>query len=138
MPAKILLVENDWASRELVCYLLQMHSYQVLTASRAEQAIALLHNEQPDLILSDLQLGRAMNGYHFGEWCQTQSALRGVPILCYTATWDLYDPDRAHQAGFIALIPKPIIPETFVRQVEFYLPEQKRGIPPKPYEADER
>ena len=114
MPAQILLLENDPANRELVRYLLARYGHDVIAVDTPEQAMDLLGRDIPDLVLSDLQLGRSMDGYAFGAWCRTQAQLDAVPTLCITASWDKYHPDKVHAAGFVTLIPKPINPNTFV------------------------
>ncbi len=130
MPARVLLLENDPAARDLICYLLDRHSHEVISVDTPELAVDRLTRETPDMILSDLQLGRPMDGYAFGAWCRTQAELATIPLVCITASWDKYRPDKIQTAGFTALIPKPINPEAFVNQLEFYLPSDKWGTPP--------
>jgi two-component system cell cycle response regulator DivK len=130
MPARVLLLENDPATRELICYLLDRYRHDAIAAGTPEIAMGMLTRETPDMIVSDLQLGRSMDGYAFGAWCRTQAELATIPLVCITASWDKYRPDKIQTAGFTALIPKPINPEAFVNQLEFYLPYAKWGTPP--------
>jgi two-component system, cell cycle response regulator DivK len=127
MPATIIVLENDAAARELMCYLLTMYGHSVHAVGTPEAAQDLLGRDVPDLIISDLQLGRRMDGYAFGSWCRKQDQLASVPLVCVTASWEKYNPDKIESAGFTTLIPKPINAEAFVFQVEFYLPATKRG-----------
>jgi CheY-like chemotaxis protein len=130
MPAQIIVLENDAASRELIHYLLTMFGHEVRTVGTPEQAMTVLADKTPDLIITDLQLSHAMDGYGFGAWCRNEPHLAGIPLLCITASWDKYNPNRVQGAGFTALIPKPINPAAFVFQVEFYLPPTKHGTQP--------
>jgi two-component system, cell cycle response regulator DivK len=130
MPARVLLLENDSATRELICYLLDRYRHDAIAVDTPELAMSVLRRETPDMILSDLQLGRPMDGYAFGTWCRTQAELATIPLVCITASWNKYRPDKIQTVGFTALIPKPINPEAFVNQLEFYLPSDKWGTPP--------
>lgn len=131
MPARVLLLENDAATRELICYLLDRYGHAPIAVGTPELAMDMLTRETPDMILSDLQLGRPMDGYAFGNWCRIQAQLVRIPLVCITASWDKYRPDKIQTAGFTALIPKPINPNAFVNQLEFYLPPDKWGTPPE-------
>jgi CheY-like chemotaxis protein len=134
MPAQIIILENDAAARELMCYLLTTAGHTVCAVGTPKEVFDRLAGDIPDLIISDLQLGRATDGYAVGAWCRAQPRLIAVPIICITASWNKYNPDKIEAAGFTALIPKPINPEAFVFQVDFYLPPAKRGIrPPAPH-----
>jgi CheY-like chemotaxis protein len=131
MPAQVLLLENDPAARDLICYLLDGYQHVAIAVDTPELAMNMLTRETPDMILSDLQLGRDMDGYAFSIWCRTQAELATLPLICITASWDKYRPDKIRTAGFTALIPKPINPEAFVSQLEFYLPANKWGTRPE-------
>ena len=134
MPAQIIVLENDAAARELIHYLLTLSGHDVHAVETPEQAVNLLADDIPDLIITDLQLDRAMDGYAFGVWCRHKPHLATIPLLCITASWDKYNPDKIQQSGFTALIPKPINPAAFVFQVEFYLPPTKHGTQPTVYQ----
>jgi hypothetical protein len=45
-----------------------------------------------------------------------------------TAFSEDLDPDRAWRCGFLTVIPKPISADTFVVQIEYYLPAEKRMV----------
>jgi CheY-like chemotaxis protein len=79
-------------------------------------------------MLCDLHLGRGMDGYTFAEWARTQPQLAACPMLCMTAYFEDFDVDRARRCSFLAVIPKPISADTFVVQIEYYLPAEKRLV----------
>jgi two-component system, cell cycle response regulator DivK len=128
MPASVLIIEDYSAHLEVVRYLLEDQGHETLTAMTGEHAIELLATATPDLILCDLQLGGGMDGYTVAEWARTQSRLAECPMLCITAFFEEFDPDRARRCGFLTVIPKPISPDTFVFQIEYYLPAEKRMV----------
>jgi CheY-like chemotaxis protein len=57
MPVRVLVVDDDEMSRELLAILLQGEGYDVDTADSGEAALALAHGQaQPDIVLTDVQL----------------------------------------------------------------------------------
>jgi hypothetical protein len=50
------------------------------------------------------------------------------PMLCMTAFFEDFDVDRARRCSFLTVIPKPISADTFVVQIEYYLPAEKRMV----------
>jgi CheY-like chemotaxis protein len=128
MSASILIIEDYSAHRELIRYLLEEHGHETCTAVTGEQALEVLVGATPDLVLCDLHLGGGMDGYTVAEWARTQPRLAVCPLLCITAFCEDLDPDRARRCGFLTVIPKPINADTFVVQIEYYLPAEKRLV----------
>lgn len=131
MVARILVIEDDEASRMLLTYLLEADGYQVLSApdGRAGLRAALEHG--PDLILSDLQMP-VMDGYEVARRLHADPAWRRAPLVAVTAFSMPGDREKALEIGFQDHISKPIDPERFVRQVEAYLaPALRAGSPPR-------
>jgi CheY-like chemotaxis protein len=128
MPASILILEDYSAHLELVRYLLEHEGHEPVTATTGEHAMEILARVTPDLMLCDLHLGSGMDGYTFAEWARTQSRLAACPMLCMTAFFEDFDADHARRCGFLTVIPKPISADTFVVQIEYYLPAEKRMV----------
>ena len=77
---KILVVDDEPAIRELAEDLLTSAGYNVLTARDGEQALRLVYDEHPDLILLDLMLPK-MTGFHVLQEIRKNPRLRNTPIL---------------------------------------------------------
>ena len=123
MLARILVVEDNAANLELVRFLLSHHGYTVLLARDGPEGVAVALQEKPGLILCDLQ----MPGY---DGYQVLRELRGkldVMIVALTAFSMPNDRHNVLIAGFDGYMSKPIDPETFVRDVEQYLPVDQRA-----------
>ena len=118
--ARMLVIEDNPANLELMAYLLTAFGHTPLLAADGEQGLAAARRELPDLIVCDMQLPR-MDGYaivrQLREWPET----RAIPVIAVTALAMVGDRDRIIAQGFDGYISKPIIPETFVAQVENYL-----------------
>lgn len=124
MLARILIVEDNPHSLELMSYLLGAHGYEVSCALTGTAAVDAAGSAAMDLVLLDLQLPD-IDGY------QVLRALRArgtaVKIIAVTAVAMVGDRERTLAAGFDHYMPKPINPRTFVGEVEAWLPDPLRA-----------
>lgn len=121
MPTRILIIEDDSASRALVRYLLEAAGYATMEAEDGGVGLRMAQQAQPDLIICDLQMP-VMNGYELARALRDQADWRRVPLIAVTAFSMAGDRETALAAGFDEHITKPITPETFVAQIEAFLP----------------
>lgn len=130
VAVRILLVEDNPANLELVSYLLEAAGHTVLIAEDGRQGLELARREpRPDLIVSDLRMP-VMDGFEMLRYIRTDVALNDVPVIAVTAFSMSCDQTRVMLAGFDGYISKPIIPETFVSEVEAYLKAGRRKAGP--------
>lgn len=127
MAARILIVEDNPANLELVRYLLQHAGHTVISAVDGAEGLAVAQREQPDLVISDLQMPH-MDGYELLTRLRAEPSLQGTPVIAVTAFSMSGDRNKVMLAGFDGYLPKPIVPETFVAQVESWLPEALRHV----------
>lgn len=128
MAARILIAEDHPHSLELMCYLVQAHGYTVLTAVDGELALALAQRERPDLIVCDLQMPK-MNGYEVAFQLKRNERMCDIPLIAVTAFSMIGDREKVLASGFDGYFSKPIEVETFVAQLEQYLPPALRARP---------
>lgn len=129
MTTRILVIEDNAANLELVRYLLTFSGYTVLQATDGEQGLALARQEQPDLIVCDLQMP-IIDGYQVLAQLRQHAETANTPIVAVTAFSMPNDRQKVLTAGFNGYLPKPIEPETFVAQIEEFLPPPLRLRPP--------
>lgn len=130
MTARILLIEDNPDNMELMTYLLQAYGHATLTACDGEEGLVNARREMPDLIVCDIHLPK-MDGYQVIRELKSDTALRRIPIVAVTALAMVGDREKMIAAGFDGYIAKPIVPETFVGQVEEFLrPDQRSATPP--------
>lgn len=135
MPARILIIEDDPASHALVKYLLESAGHTTLSASDGGEGVRLAVDEAPDLVVCDLQMP-VMNGYQVMQCLRDYPQWRRVPVIAVTAFSMAGDRDAALAAGFDEHISKPIVPQTFVAQIQAFLPVELRGdSPPAQHEG---
>jgi two-component system cell cycle response regulator len=117
MMKRILVIEDDPASLELIYYILSAHGYTTRTASRGDDGLAAVLSDPPDLVICDIQLP-GLDGYTIAARLKSDSALKCVPLVAITALAMVGDRERVLAAGFDAYISKPIDPMSFIGQIE--------------------
>ena len=126
MNARILILEDDPASRSLVQYLLEAAGYTTLAAEDGGVGLRMALETDPDLVLCDVQMP-VLNGFEVIRQLQASPGWRRVPLLAVTAFSMPGDREAALVAGFDEHITKPITPQTFVQQIEAFLPPALRA-----------
>ena len=105
--ATILIVEDNPANMTLAIFLLQSAGHTVLTATDAEAGLTLARDEQPDLILMDIQLP-GMDGLEATALLKRDDATRAIPVIALTALAMKGDEERIRAAGCDGYIAKPL------------------------------
>jgi DNA-binding response OmpR family regulator len=100
--ARILVVEDDADTRGRLCESLRGQDWEVWEASDGVEALALLRNHKPDLVLLDLLLPR-VNGYEVLKEIRSDEELHGIPVIVMTAA-DLTTEDRRRLQGQVEQI----------------------------------
>jgi len=125
-PAKILVIEDNPDNLELMVDLLEAYGYAPLTARNGESGFDATRDQRPDLVICDVHLPK-LDGYGVVEQIKCEPALQAIPVLAVTALAMVGDRDRMLGAGFDGYISKPIEPETFVQEIEAFLPVTLRA-----------
>jgi CheY-like chemotaxis protein len=113
--ADILVLDDSLINQTLLRSMLEPHGYRVRTSSTVEEAIAAAEDVRPDLVLSDIHVGR-QNGAALLSYLRTVPVLTVVPFAFITATTDWQDP--APGAGEARVIRRPIDPSALLGEVE--------------------
>jgi CheY-like chemotaxis protein len=114
--ARILVVDDDEASRRLVAELLTAQGYKVQTAANGHQAWQQWQEGAGAyaLVLTDLQMP-GVDG--LALLAQIQATVPGTPVILLTGTWDATLRAQAHQLGAFAVLPKPFALTPFMDTV---------------------
>ena len=92
---------------KLTCFLLDKIGHEVITTIDAEAGIALARNENPQLILMDIQLP-GMNGLAAAELLKKDISTAHIPIIAVTALAMKMDREKSLMAGCADYIAKPL------------------------------
>ena len=114
--ARILVVEDNPANMKLTSLLLHSAGHCVLPAVDAETGLKLAHDEQPDLILMDIQLP-GMDGLEATGLLKRDAATRSIPVIALTALAMKGDEERIRAAGCDGYIAKPMRYREFLAAV---------------------
>jgi DNA-binding response OmpR family regulator len=79
----LLVVDDDPALRESLEELLHQQGYRVLTAADGEEALRLVREKRPDLVVLDVVLP-AMDGFRVATLVKSDPALQRIPIILYS------------------------------------------------------
>ncbi|MBI5508651.1 MAG: response regulator [Deltaproteobacteria bacterium] len=120
MPGRILVIEDNPPSLELMKYLLKAFGYTVVSASDGVEGIELARREALDLIICDIHLPR-LDGYEVAKRLKGHPALCQIPLVAVTALAMVGDRDKILAAGFDGYIDKPIDPEKFIKHVQSFV-----------------
>ena len=105
--AKILLVEDDEMSWDMLSRRLQRKGYEVVVAVDGEKAVETARSESPKLILMDISLP-VMDGWEATRRIKALPETRSIPIIALTAHAMSEDRERAMEAGCDDYDTKPI------------------------------
>lgn len=108
MP-KILLIEDEPDTRELVRLTLELDGHDVVEAASAEEGILRARATRPDLILMDLSLGGQFDGLEATKRLRADPSFDNTPIVALTAHAMQGDRERSLAAGCDEHWTKPII-----------------------------
>jgi CheY-like chemotaxis protein len=126
MKPKVLLIEDNEQNRYLATFLLEKHGYAVEASADGPTGIALALTVSPALILLDIQLP-LMDGYAVARELRNHPALRDIPIIAVTSFAMVGDREKSLAAGCNGYLEKPINPDTFVTEIERFLPQKQKG-----------
>ncbi len=118
--AKILLVEDNEMSRDMLSRRLERRGYQVLIAVDGGQGVAMAQSKAPDLILMDMSLP-VLDGWEVARQLKAAPETRGIPIIALTAHAMVGDREKALEAGCDDYDTKPIEFPRLVEKIETLL-----------------
>ncbi|MCK4561130.1 MAG: diguanylate cyclase [Calditrichia bacterium] len=127
---KLLYIEDDADSREMIADVLHLHGFKFLGASRGLEGIRIATQELPDLILLDINLPE-MDGYEVTTLLKSVKSLENTPIIAISVETDEGSRERILTAGCQGFISKPInIPE-FLDRIDEYLSGRTESVTPE-------
>jgi CheY-like chemotaxis protein len=107
MTKTIVVADDNPASRELMCELLESSGYRVVEAADGSEALEKTLEVRPNLVVLDIELP-AMSGFEVLEAIRQHPELSSLPVVAVTARAMEGDLERGVAAGFDAYITKPI------------------------------
>lgn len=110
----ILVVEDIPNIRDLISVTLRFKGYPVITANNGEEALEIMREKRPALIITDILMPK-MDGYAFVQNLRTDPATHNIPIIFLSATYTTpEDKIFGLSLGAARFIEKPIDTEDFL------------------------
>ncbi len=116
----ILVVEDNELNMKLFHDLLEAHGYDTLSTDDGMEAMKLVREHRPDLILMDIQLPE-VSGLEVTRWLKDDPELRSIPVVAVTAFAMKGDEEKIRSGGCEDYIAKPISVQKFIAVVRKYL-----------------
>ena len=116
----VLVVDDEPLNRKLIRTILAMRNIQVMEVEDAEQALELIRERPPDLVLMDLQLP-GMDGLEATKILKSNPATTDIPVVILSAGSIPEDAPEMREAGCAGLILKPFSAEDFLNTVTSFL-----------------
>jgi two-component system, cell cycle response regulator DivK len=120
LSKKILVVDDNQDSRELVVKVLKNKGYEMVEAVDGEEAIEKAIAERPNLILLDISIPK-LNGYEVTQKLKGMEEFENIPIVALTAHAMKGDRKKALEAGCEGYITKPINVRELPAQVKSFI-----------------
>lgn len=102
----ILVVEDEPAQREVLAYNLEAEGYLVIHADNGEDAMMLVGEEMPDVIVLDWMMPQ-LSGIEVCRRLKTKSTTRGIPVIMLSARSEDVDRVRGLETGADDYVVKP-------------------------------
>ena len=135
MPARILVVEDEPAIRDLLAVNLRHGGYEPLQASDAGSARRQIDEALPDLILLDWMLPD-QSGTEFARRLRSDERTRGLPIIMLTARSEEGDRLNGFDAGVDDYICKPFSPRELLARIKALLRRSAPDASDEPIEIE--
>ncbi len=122
---RLLLIDDDPNLILLVKDYLEFRGYEVVTAENGREALEILENEIPDMIICDVMMPE-MDGYSLVKHVREDSRTSWIPVLFLSAKGQSQDRVKGLNTGADVYMVKPFEPEELVAQVESSLKQAAR------------
>ena len=122
MTKEILIVDDETNAVVPIQFLMEQQGYRVMIAERGEDALDLIYQYKPDLVLLDIMLP-GIDGYEVCEIVRLDPNFRNVKIIFLTALGREVEIARGLALGADAYITKPYSNDELVTKVKELLEE---------------
>jgi len=118
--ATVLVIDDDFDFVEFARIVLESADYEVLTASRADEGLALMRQARPNLVVLDVVISYTLNGFNVIREIRGDPQLAAIPLVLISAIvsgeeLDLLPKDERLRPD--VFMPKPIEPTALLEQV---------------------
>ena len=117
---RILVIEDEELLRNLYCELLEMKGFTVYKSIDGQDALNILEESKPDLILLDINMPK-LDGIEFLKRVKADDKLRGIPIILITGVIQVEKVSKCLDLGAVGYIEKANSPVEVMNKIEMVL-----------------
>lgn len=114
---KVLIVDDSLSVRSSLSQLVSDGGYRVITARDGLEAVNMLEIENPDMVLTDLEMPR-MNGLDLASYIRHSSQWSKLPIVMITSRTMAKHREQAKQVGISQYITKPFSEDDLLASID--------------------
>jgi excisionase family DNA binding protein len=115
--ARVLIVDDDPRVREFVRVNLEMDGFAVREAGSADEGLAALEDEPPDLILLDVMMPR-VDGWEMLQRVRERHGVDSIQVIMFSGQVEHDGTDQAEASGAQAFVGKPFNPQDLVARAK--------------------
>ena len=133
---KVLVAEDKPINREMLHELLENRGYAVVEACNGQEALRMIDETQPDILLLDISMP-VLDGYAVARKIRENPALAPLPILAITAYAMQGDREKILHSGFDGYLSKPVNARALADELDRLLrkPEDRNTPPNQAHES---
>jgi len=116
-PVTILVVDDDLDHLNIVRLKLEAHPFKVITAKDGTEALRLIREHLPSLIILDVMIPK-LSGFKVARLLKFDAKVKQIPLILLTARTQEVDRTLGLEVGADAYITKPFDPEFLMKEVK--------------------
>ena len=120
MTKTVMIIEDNVLNMKLFNDLLQVSGYNTIQRTHGRDALKLVREHRPDLVLIDIQLPE-VSGLDIIKWLKEEEDLQDIPLIAVTAFAMKGDKDTILATRCDDYISKPIVVKDFIAKVKKHL-----------------
>src|ERR1039458_7421897 len=123
---KVLIAEDNAVNRELLHELLEMRGYTVVEACDGEEALRMVEQIQPDMLLLDIGMP-LLDGFAVVRKIRENPRFASLPVVAVTAYAMQGDREKILSSGFDGYLSKPVNARALAEELERLLGKRDEG-----------
>jgi DNA-binding response OmpR family regulator len=124
---RILVVDDEIYIVHILEFSLTMEGYNILTAFDGEEALRVIEQERPDLVVLDIMMPK-LDGYEVCRRLRKEERFSGLPVILLSAKGRSIDREVGLQAGADDYITKPFSPRKLIEKIRELLEREENRL----------
>lgn len=120
MSKNVFIIDDEVDVVEVVQMLLEAEGYNVFKAFNGKEALTLLEETTPDLVILDIMMPE-MDGLEVCKRMRKINKMKDIPIVMFSAKLSAVDKKESFDAGADGFITKPFNTKGFIASIRTYL-----------------